>query len=599
MPNHSPEARLSSEANLNQTTRFRIILVSIHVEKGPEAVPLGAACVAAALRADPETAAAFDLSLLETTAAEDPRVLADRLVAEKPDLVGFSIYLWNREVSTAAARRVRALLGESVLFAGGADATARPVGLVAEEGGPFDFVVLGEGETATVAALRSLIRGGDFSGIRGVHTGAEAAPRRAPLEDAGLLPSPWLTPTLSPAGRAGVLWELARGCPYACTYCYESKGERRVRYFAEDRVTAELELFAREAVPSVTVLDPTFNADKERARRLLSLIAEKAPASHWHFEIRAESLDRDLARRFAELGASLQVGLQTGRPEIAAKVGRKLDRGQFASKIALLNEEGAVFGLDLIYGLPDDDLAGYSASLDFALSLYPNNLDLFRLSVLPGTAMADDAEVLGLTADEEAPYLIRSTPTFGAADLSVAERLSAAVDLFYNKGRAVAWFNQVLNPLGDKGARFLAGFADFLDQKLQAAKPLRRPGGQDGKVAGKAGTPGTAHGEWGRLMDPSDPVALERLQLAYLDARFEEAELDYLLPAVWDVVRFHGAWARAIADCMATDIDFTYDPDDVLGPGAMDLEDFAALAHPRPCHVRVIPGEDEPIVRIS
>jgi coproporphyrinogen III oxidase-like Fe-S oxidoreductase len=121
------------------------------------------------------------------------------------------------------------------------------------------------------------------------------------------------------------------------------------------------------------VLDPTFNANKERARRLLALIEEKACDIHWHFEVRAESLDRDLARRFAELGASLQIGLQTARPEVAAKIGRPLDRGLFASKIGLLNEEGAVFGLDLIYGLPGDDPDGFRSSLDFALSLYPNN----------------------------------------------------------------------------------------------------------------------------------------------------------------------------------------------------------------------------------
>ena len=560
-------------------SKFRIILVSIHAEDGPEAIPLGAACVASALKAGAD-GARLDVSLAEAFATENPQAIAARIVAAKPDLVGFSLYSWNRSLSIAVARRLRSLLGETVLFAGGPDATAQPDGLP----GDFDFAIAGEGEIAAVEAVGALLSG-EFASVRGVVTdgivggsaaggGADSAAgggagAKAELPDAGTLPSPWLDGTLVPAGRKGVLWELARGCPYSCAYCYESKGEHRVRYLDEARLLSELDLFVEAGVPSVFVLDPTFNANKERARRLLDLIESKPSDIHWHFEVRAESLDRGLARRFASLGASLQIGLQSSDPGICARIGRKLDRGLFASRIALLNEEGAVFGLDLIFGLPDDDLAGYRASLDFALSLYPNNLDLFRLSVLPGTELADRASEFGLFAETEAPYRLLSAPGFPERDLAAAERLSDAANLFYNKGRAVAWFNQILHPLGVKPAVFLEGFADYLDRLSS------------------------------RRLDPKDPVALERLQLEYLDRRYEAAGLEFIQPAVWDVVRFHGAWGRAIAEGIATDIAFNYDPDDVVGEGAMDLDEFASLARMKACRVRVEPTDGgEPNVRV-
>jgi radical SAM superfamily enzyme YgiQ (UPF0313 family) len=359
-----------------------------------------------------------------------------------------------------------------------------------------------------------------------------------------------------------VLWELARGCPYACSYCYESKGARKLRRIPEARLAAELELFAQNGVGSAFVLDPTFNADKERARRVLDLIAERGRGIHFHFEVRAESLDRGLAKRFAGIGASLQIGLQTARPEISEKVGRKLDRGLFASKIGLLNEEGAVFGLDLIYGLPGDDFAGFRGSLDFALSLYPNNLDIFRLAVLPGTALADEAAALGIASDADAPYLVRSSPTFSAADLAKAERLAAANDLFYNRGRAVPWFNQVLHPLSEKPSFFLEGFAAFM-------KTRRNP-------------------------DPEDPVGIERLQLEYVDERYESAGNEFLLPAVWDIIRFNGAYARALAEGISTTIDFNYDPNEVLSPEAGDVETFASLADMKPGRYRVVCGDEGP-----
>ena len=595
---------------------IRIALVTIHAGEGAEAIPLGAACVASALKADAELKDRVTVFLVEAFPSETAASLALRIQALKPDAVGFSLYLWNRAASVATAsilgrspatpdampdatpdagsgvvaggRVAGATSGSGVvsaasdgsgsaagsgkprlfLFAGGPDASARPEGLATDAGGPFDFVVRGEGEAAVVALFRTFA-----ADARATVAELQACSDGAAVLDLTALASPWLDGTLDPSKRDGVLWELARGCTFACSYCFESKGERRVRYFPQERIEAELAAFEKAAleengVKSVFVLDPTFNADKERARRILDRIASKKSGIHFHFEVRAETLDRGLAKRFAAIGASIQIGLQSSDPVVCSLVGRKLEKGLFASRIGLLNDEGAVFGLDLIYGLPGDRLEGWFQSLDFALGLYPNNLDLFRLAVLPGTELWDRAGELGLDHDKDAPYLVRSTPLLPAAALDKAERLAHATDLFYNKGRAVAWFNQVLSPLGVRPSVFLDDFSRFMDRVPQLV------------MAG--------------YLDPTNPVGLESLQLAYLDARFEEAEMDYLLPAIWDTVRFHGAWGRALVEGIATDIEFYYDPDEVLGPDALDLETFVSLADRHSGRYRMEPTEAQP-----
>jgi len=537
---------------------IRIALVSQHLADGPEAVPLGAACVAAALKSA-FSAEQVTATLVESLVGEDPKVLADRILAIDADAVGFSIYSWNRRPLLAAARRLAGLRPQMILFCGGPDPTALPGGLSVSAGGPFDFGVLGEGEGATVGIIKTML---------GTELGTELIVGQP--EDPAKYPSPWLDGTLSADHRQGVLWELARGCPYRCAYCFESKGQHRVRYFPEDRLIQELRTFVAARVPSVFVLDPTFNVDKARTLRMLELLQKEAPEIHWHFEIRAENVDPGQARLFAALGASLQIGLQTVDPKVAAGVDRTFDKSRFSAKIDLLNQAGAVFGLDLIYGLPGDTLTGYRSSLDYALSLYPNTVDMFRLAVLPGTVLFDRSGQDGLDADHDAPYLLRAGPGFSAVDLAAAERLSRAVDLFYNRGRAVAWFNQVLHPLGLRPSVFFDGFADFLDRR----------------------------DAWKTVDTVGDPVALERLQLAYLDQRLEKTKLDFLLPAIWDIVRFNGAWARAMADGIATDIDFSYDPEVVTGPAAQDVREFATLAEFSPHRVRVKPDAGEPRVTI-
>jgi hypothetical protein len=314
----------------------------------------------------------------------------------------------------------------------------------------------------------------------------------------------------------------------------------------------------------VFVLDPTFNSDNSRALRILDMIARESAANgaadtHWHFEVRGELLNREQARRFARIGASLQIGLQTVNPKAAALIGREINRGQFASRIQFLNEEGVVFGLDLIYGLPGDTLAEYRKSLDFSLSLYPNNLDMFRLSVLPGTLLWDRAKELGLHANGDAPYDVISTPEFSEADLKAAERLSNAADRFYNQGRAVAWFNQVLYPLKMKPSVFLEGFM---------------------------------------LQSDNDSGAIEKAQLAYIDTLYTRAKKQRLLPAGQDIVRFNGAWGRALAEGISTDINFHYDPDELLGEAGLDIESFAASFKQSPVKGRVRPGSGGPALQL-
>jgi hypothetical protein len=90
---------------------------------------------------------------------------------------------------------------------------------------------------------------------------------------------------------------------------------------------------------------------------------------------------------------------------------------------------------------------------------------MFRLAVLPGTVMAEKAAAAGLEYSREAPYEVTATPAFSREDLAAAEKLSAAADIFYNRGRAVPWFLLALYPLKIKPSAFLWEFAGYMETK--------------------------------------------------------------------------------------------------------------------------------------
>ena len=220
--------------------------------------------------------------------------------------------MWNRTI----LERVSENLEEKGIttLAGGPEITAHPKDIKA-----FSYLICGEGEHSVPQIIQNLINGQKVNRIN--FSSAILNPET--------LPSPYLDGTLDPCEFGGALWELARGCPFRCSYCYEAKGEKKIRFFPMERLEKEIDLFAQKKVPQVFVLDPTYNADKNHALKMLDLIARKTPDTFYYFEARAEFIDRELAKAFSKIPCAVQIGLQSIDEEVLKKVKRTLNKKQF------------------------------------------------------------------------------------------------------------------------------------------------------------------------------------------------------------------------------------------------------------------------------
>jgi len=497
---------------------MRIALIAVHPAPSPQALPLANAFLQSYLDASPQ-AAAVEIVRADFYLGREYAACADEIESLQPALVGFSLYVWNRRLCREIADELRRRIPGITIFAGGPEATADPHGLLAGTG--FDFLISGEGEVPFAALCARLSEKGTVSGIPGIATrsgtGISLIPA-LPLTNLDDIPSPWLSGIINAAEYPGILWQLSRGCAFSCDFCFDSRDRHGVRRFSLERVEAELRHFASHGVSQVFVLDSTFNQDLQRAKKILRLIRKTAPQIHFHFEVRSEFIDRELAGLFAGITCSLQIGLQSADPQVLKQVGRSFRRDDFISRSMLLNESGAVFGFDLMYGLPGDTLTGFRDSLDFALGLYPNHLDIFPLAILPGTALAARADSIGLRHLAEPPYTLVNSPSFSIYDMAAAGKLAAACDIFYTRGRAVAWFNGVLHALGQRPAEFLQRFADWLE--------LEKGGG----------------------INEADLTndQIWQLQRAFLSGTFSPKRLKRFLPAVLDLVDYHCHYAAAL-----------------------------------------------------
>jgi len=440
---------------------MNLAFCTLHVRRSEQAVALAAGCLVAALPDDLRARSTL-IDLFPDQSEQQMIAAIERVL---PDIILFPVYVWNRQRIIQIVKKLRERHPACHLVGGGPEATGDPEGLL--RAAPWSALVHGEGELALGELLKVLTQNRPGQPLPGVTLVAQGQTLTGTAEctpDLATVPSPWLTGTLHPVEQGGVLWEVARGCAFSCDYCFDARGHAGVRSLPTARLEAELALFLREGASQVWVLDSTFNYPPERGIQLLQMLREKAPQLHYHLEAKADFLDRQTVSLLGQLHCSVQIGLQSVHEQVLRTIHRPLDMGILSEKIHLLQAEGVIYGFDLIYGLPGDNYAGFRESLDAVLSFAPNHVHIFPLAILPGTRLAAQRDRYDIVAQPEPPYEQLSSADWSAEEMALCRRLSAAVDLFYNTGRAVAFFPAVLHALQ---VRPSALFEDFFRWALQ------------------------------------------------------------------------------------------------------------------------------------
>ncbi|MDA3941507.1 MAG: cobalamin-dependent protein [Spirochaetia bacterium] len=118
-----------------------------------------------------------------------------------------------------------------------------------------------------------------------------------------------------------------------------------------------------------------------------------------------------------------------------------------------------VFVLDPTFNINKDRALGI---IKLIKENSPNHLDIFRLSIFPGTVLYEQADSFNLKFKNAVPYSVISSPEYSEADLDESEKIAQAVDLFYNKGKSAGWVLSIVDVLDIAPAQFFIEFSTFL-----------------------------------------------------------------------------------------------------------------------------------------
>lgn len=420
---------------MSRTTPRSVLLVQLSIPPlGPGPIRGNVPLAAAYLKLLAEGRGLGDSYAIELFPARQANALGDQalveaLAARNPWLVGFTCYLWNIERTLWVARDLKRLRPDTRIVIGGPEITSDNAWVL--DTPDYDFAVIGEGEQ-TFAELLLRLRNEEIPSatIAGLFVPASGTGRRfdpsrrpaprSPLPDLNLLGSPYLAGILDVADEEMLLLETSRGCRFRCKFCYYWKSYDKTYFLADETILASVQHAAERGAREVFLLDPTLNQRKD-FDDLLRLLARGNPGGRFTYfgELRAEGVTEETARLLRDANfTEVEVGLQSIDPGAMMLMDRKNNLRAFERGVRAMMNEGIRVKVDLIIGLPGDDLASVRRGLHYLRDNgLCSDLQAFNLAVLPGTPFREEAAELGLIYQPRPPYYVLKTPRLDRTDL--------------------------------------------------------------------------------------------------------------------------------------------------------------------------------------
>lgn len=405
--------------------------------------------------------------------------IVGEIYKRKPRVLGLSTNIWNILPHLELVDRIKKISPETVTVLGGPEVSAEPAELMKREPG-IDYIVRGEGEETLLELLRFILRKeGEPAGIKGlVYRGngnIYINPPRPPLADLSSIPFPY--DDLSLFRRRLVYYESSRGCLFNCAYCLSGWAKEPLRYLPVERVKEDLLTFVRAGIPTVKFVDRTFNLDRRRAMEILEYLAAIGGETEFHLEIVGELLDEEMVKFFATAPPGrfrLEVGVQSTCLPALKAVRRFHHLEKLKKNIERITEAGRVVThLDLIAGLPMENLESFAASFDWTYRLHPDELQLGFLKLLKGSPLREKAGEYGYRFTRRPPYEILGNNWLSYDEVYHLKIVEDLVEKFFNSHRFRYTLSFLLSGKNSSPWRFYTGLASFWEKNSLNGRPLK------------------------------------------------------------------------------------------------------------------------------
>ncbi|WP_159885857.1 B12-binding domain-containing radical SAM protein [Paenibacillus puerhi] len=413
-----------------------------------------------------------DMQIAEYTIKDPAMNIVSDLYRRRPDVIGFSCYIWNIEETIVVIGMLKKIMPETVIVLGGPE-VSYDTEYWMKRLPDVDYIVMGEGEETFHHLLTELSGDRALYSVFGVVYRKEDRiilnPPRPKL-DLNAIPTPhrFAEDVPSLANRV-VYFETSRGCPFSCQFCLSSI-EVGVRYFDIERTKSDLLYLIASGAKLIKFVDRTFNIKREYALEMFDFLIRNHQGCVFQFEITADIMRPEVLDYLAEHAPPgifrFEIGVQSTNDLTNNLVKRRQNFSKLTRTVTKVKESGKIDQhLDLIAGLPEEDYNSFRKTFNDVFELGPEELQLGFLKMLRGTGMRLDAEKYGYIYMDHAPYEILGNNILPFSDLVRIKRVEDVLEKYWNAHRTDHTVSYLIEREFTSAFDFFQEFGDYWEER--------------------------------------------------------------------------------------------------------------------------------------
>lgn len=387
----------------------------------------------------------FNIQIKEYTIKDPVLNIVTDIYQQKPDVIGFSCYIWNIEETIKVVNLIKKVDPSIIIVLGGPEITYDTREWM-ERIPEADFIVIGEGEQTFKQLLTEILTTQNYKKVPGVAYRANeevVITQQMNKLDLKELPSPYRFPEdIAHLGKRVTYIETSRGCPFSCQFCLSSI-EVGVRYFDREKIKDDIRYLMAHGAKTIKFVDRTFNISRSYAMEMFRfLIDEHLPGTVFQFEITADIMRPEVIEFLNQEAPKglfrFEIGVQSTNDYTNELVMRKQNYSKLARTVSMVKEGGKIDQhLDLIAGLPEEDYASFRKTFNDVFELRPEELQLGFLKMLRGTGVrlrADDHQYIYM---DHSPYEILGNNVLSFDDIVRIKQVEDVLEKYWNDHRMV------------------------------------------------------------------------------------------------------------------------------------------------------------------
>lgn len=327
---------------------------------------------------------------------------------KNPSVAGFSVSMWNEQLSLNVARIIKKKFPECLIVFGGPHVPHQADEYFRQY--PFiDVGVRGEGEECFAEILTRFLESRDFKDIAGISYRdpktkgcVRNTAERQQSKDLDIYPSPYLTGCFDdlmaayPDIRFQAIIETNRGCPFPCAFCFWGQGglSRKYRFHSLERVQHILDWCGKNRIEYVFNADSNFGMHP-RDYQIGEFLVEAKKKYGYPGKFRTcfgKNTDDKIYKVASLLHAhGLEKGITLARQSNDEETLKNINRQNikletYKTLQIKFNESNIPVYTELILGLPGETYQSWLRGIDEILeSGIKNQLFVYHAQVYPNT----------------------------------------------------------------------------------------------------------------------------------------------------------------------------------------------------------------------